>query len=83
MRKLTRQFRARSLKSCAALFLFPFFLAAPARPDTVILHNGASYAGKFDVAPVDQITFTDAQGIQYNFPSATCNRWCLRRPMTS
>src|SRR5580693_1711398 len=68
MRKLSRQFRARSLKFCAVIFLFSFFLTSPARPDTIILHDGASYAGQFGGAPGGQITFTDAQGIQYNFP---------------
>jgi hypothetical protein len=67
MRKLTRQFRARS-PILVGVFAILLFLAPAARPDTVILHNGASYSGKFDV-PVDStITFTDAQGIQYNFP---------------
>jgi hypothetical protein len=68
MRKLSRQFRAPSLKFCAAIFLFPFFVASPARPDTIILHDGASYSGQFGGAPGGQITFTGAQGIQYNFP---------------
>jgi hypothetical protein len=67
MRKLTRRFRAVNsvfyLLATTLLFLTPV-----ARPDTVILHNGASYTGKYDV-PVDStITFTDGQGIQYNFP---------------
>jgi hypothetical protein len=67
MRKLTRRFRAvNSVFYLLATTLF--FLTPVARPDTVILHNGASYTGKYDV-PVDStITFTDAQGIQYNFP---------------
>ncbi|MBV8515320.1 MAG: hypothetical protein JO260_08475 [Acidobacteria bacterium] len=67
MRKLIRRFRASSsiLFTVAAIL---FFLTPAARPDTVILHNGTSYNGKFDV-PVDSpITFTDSQGIQYNFP---------------
>jgi hypothetical protein len=68
MRKLSRKFRAPSLKFCAVIFLFSFFLASPARPDTIILHDGASYAGQFGGAPRGQITFTDTQGIQYNFP---------------
>jgi hypothetical protein len=67
MRKLTSKFRAAN--PILYLFFAGLFLLVPAaRPDTVILHNGASYTGKFDV-PVDStITFTDAQGIQYNFP---------------
>jgi hypothetical protein len=67
MRKLTRQFRAvSSILFAVATILF--LLAPVARPDTIILHNGASYSGKLDVGPDSQITFTDAQGIQYNFP---------------
>jgi hypothetical protein len=67
MCKLTRQFRAGS-PILVSVFAILLFLAPAARPDTVILHNGASYTGKYDV-PVDStITFTDAQGIQYNFP---------------
>jgi hypothetical protein len=67
MRKLPSRFRAvNSVFYLLATALF--FLTPVARPDTVILHNGASYTGKYDV-PVDStITFTDAQGIQYNFP---------------
>ena len=67
MRKLTRQFRAVSsiLFAVAAIL---FILAPAARPDTIILHNGASYSGKLDVGADSTITFTDAQGIQYNFP---------------
>ena len=67
MRTLTRRFRANGpvLFSLAAIL---FFLTPIARPDTVILHNGTSYTGKFDVAADSTITFTDAQGIQYNFP---------------
>jgi hypothetical protein len=68
MRRLSLPFRAPSLKFCAAIFLFPFFLASPARPDTIILHDGASYSGQFGAPPGRQITFTDAQGIQYQFP---------------
>src|ERR1700722_16193792 len=67
MRKLSRRFRAVS-PILVSVFAILLFLVPAARPDTVILHNGASYSGKFDV-PVDStITFTDGQGIQYNFP---------------
>ncbi len=71
MRKLSRQFRASIAKvfgpGVAALFVIAA-LATPARPDTVILHSGASYTGKFDVPPDSPIPFSDAQGIQYQFP---------------
>lgn len=67
MRQITRPFRAAIpvLFSVAAILLF---VAPVARPDTIILRNGASYSGTFDVAANAQITFTDAQGIQYKFP---------------
>jgi hypothetical protein len=67
MRKLTRQFRAAN-PILITIFAILLVLAPVARPDTVILHNGASYSGKFDVPTDSTITFTDAQGIQYNFP---------------
>jgi hypothetical protein len=67
MRKLSSRFRAvNSVFYLLAAALF--FLTPVARPDTVILHNGASYTGKYDVQVDSTITFTDAQGIQYNFP---------------
>jgi hypothetical protein len=50
------------------LTLSSLALSAPARPDTVILHDGASYSGQFASSGGDQITFTDTQGIQYQFP---------------
>ena len=67
MRKLTRQFRAASpiLFGLVAILLF---LTPAARPDTIILHNGASYSGKLDVGADSTITFVDGQGLQYNFP---------------
>jgi hypothetical protein len=55
-------------KFCAALFLLGFFLAVPARPDTIILLDGSSYTGNFGGGAGGQITFTDTQGIQYTFP---------------
>ncbi len=55
-------------KLCVVLFFFSLSLAAPARPDTIILHDGTSYSGQFGAAPGSQITFTDAQGVQYQFP---------------
>jgi hypothetical protein len=53
---------------CLVIFLLILFLAAPARPDTIILHDGASYSGQFATTNGDQITFTDGQGIHYQFP---------------
>jgi hypothetical protein len=53
----------------AAATLLGLFLATPARPDIIILHDGASYSGHFGGAPDGNITFTDAQGIQYQFPA--------------
>jgi hypothetical protein len=52
----------------AAGILLGLFLATPALPDIIILHDGASYSGHFGGAPDGNITFTDAQGIQYQFP---------------
>jgi hypothetical protein len=59
----------RASKFCVAIFVLGFFLALPARPDTIILHDGSSYTGQFG-APGAPITFTDAQGVQYTFPRA-------------
>ncbi len=56
------------IKFCATIFLLGLFLPSLARPDTIILHDGTSYSGQFGGAPSGQITFTDAQGIQYEFP---------------
>jgi hypothetical protein len=67
MRKLTSQFRAANPLVFALIAGF-LLLAPGARPDTIILHNGASYSGKLDVGADSTITFTDGQGIQYNFP---------------
>ena len=66
MRKLTRQFRA-AISILFSVVAILFFLAPIARPDTIILHNGAA-TRKLDVGTDSTITFTDAQGIQYNFP---------------
>ena len=67
MRKLTSQFRAGS-SILFGIFSMALFFAPIARPDTIILHNGASYTGKLDVGSDSTITFVDGQGIQYNFP---------------
>src|SRR4051794_25651353 len=53
---------------CVAFFILSFLLASPALPDTIILHDGASYSGQFGGAPGGKITFTDGQGIEYQFP---------------
>jgi hypothetical protein len=50
------------------LALSSLVFALTARPDTVILHDGASYSGQFANSTGDQLTFTDTQGIQYQFP---------------
>ena len=57
-----------AIRFCLTICLAGFFLSTPARPDTVILHDGASYSGQFGGAPNNEITFTDAQSIQYRFP---------------
>jgi len=44
------------------------FLAPLASADIAILRNGSSYTGEFTSANNGTITFTDAQGIKYQFP---------------
>lgn len=56
------------IKLSAAIFLLGLFLPSIARPDTVILLDGTSYSGQFGGAAGGQVTFSDAQGIQYQFP---------------
>ena len=46
------------------------FLATPIFADTVILHDGSSYSGHLTDLPREEITFTDAPGVQYKFPVA-------------
>jgi hypothetical protein len=48
---------------CALLLL----AALPVLADTIITREGASYSGQFAAAK-GEITFTDASGINYNFP---------------
>jgi len=43
-------------------------LSSVALADTAILRNGSSYSGQFTSASNGAITFTDGQGIQYQFP---------------
>lgn len=58
----------KSNRLCGVLFLLALYFAIPVRPDTVILHDGSSYSGQLGRNPGGEITFTDAQGIQYRFP---------------
>ncbi len=44
------------------------FMAAPAAADTVILHDGSSYSGRFQAPQGGTIKFTDAHGIHYTIP---------------
>lgn len=55
-------------KAKVSVFLLALFFASSARPDTIILQDGASYSGQFVGVPGDNITFTDTQGIKYNLP---------------
>lgn len=57
-------------KPTFSILLSLLFLALPALAlaDTIILHDGTSYSGQFVGATSGEITFTDAQGIQYRFP---------------
>ena len=43
-------------------------LSSVALADTAILRNGLSYSGQFTSASNGAITFTDGQGVQYQFP---------------
>ncbi len=44
------------------------YMVAPVAADTVILHDGSSYSGRFQGPQSGAIVFTDAQGIRYTFP---------------
>src|ERR1700760_3235287 len=55
-------------KPALSILLSLLFLALPALADTIILHDGTSYSGQFLGASSGEITFSDAQGIQYRFP---------------
>jgi len=57
-------------KAKVSVFLLALFFASTARPDTIILQDGASYSGQFVGVPGDNITFTDTQGIKYNLPQS-------------
>ena len=52
---------------CSSLVLLVCF-GSLALADTAILRNGSSYSGKFISTNNDAITFTDGQGVQYQFP---------------
>lgn len=57
-------------KPAVSILLSLLFIALPklALADTIILHDGTSYSGQFSGAASGEITFTDAQSIQYRFP---------------
>jgi hypothetical protein len=61
-------------KPTFSILLSLLFLALSALADTIILHDGTSYSGQFVGATSGEITFTDAQGIQYRFRSPTYSR---------
>jgi hypothetical protein len=45
-----------------------FYAAAPARGDIIVLHDGVSYSGRFTPPANQKLSFTDNQGIGYQFP---------------
>jgi len=53
---------------CCWASFFLLCLSSLALADTAILRNGSSYSGQFTSASKGAITFTDGQGIQYQFP---------------
>src|SRR5580698_4334585 len=47
-----------------------FCTAAAAHGDIVVLHDGVSYSGRFTPPASGKLSFTDDQGIGYQFPMA-------------
>ena len=56
------------MKVLAAVLLL--FSAASLRGDIVVLHDGVSYSGRFTPPAGGKLSFTDNQGIGYQFPVA-------------
>jgi hypothetical protein len=54
------------MKVLATILLL--FSAASARADIIVLHDGVSYSGRFTPPASGKISFTDNQGIGYQFP---------------
>jgi hypothetical protein len=50
-------------------FLF-LRMVLPVSADTIVLHDGSSYAGQFTGASGGTVTFVDNQGVQYRIPLA-------------
>src|SRR5579862_764277 len=57
-------------RSALLLFALALFLAAPARPDTVILHDGSSYSGQLTIPATGELMLTNTEGVEYSFPVA-------------
>src|SRR5271156_3418901 len=54
------------MKALATILLL--FSAASAWADIVVLHDGVSYSGRFTPPASGKLSFTDNQGIGYQFP---------------
>src|ERR1700677_4634253 len=57
------------MKLLAQILFFALLSATvPARADIIILHDGVSYSGRFTPPANGKLSFTDNQGIGYQFP---------------
>ena len=56
------------MKLLAQVLLCAFFSATAARADIIVLHDGVSYSGRFTPPSGGKLSFTDNQGIGYQFP---------------
>lgn len=57
------------MKLLAQILLFALFSATvPAKADIIVLHDGVSYSGRFTPPANGKLSFTDGQGIGYQFP---------------
>lgn len=59
-----------TMKSGLRLLLAALLLSTLAFSDTVILHDGSSYTGQLRGITANEISFTDASGVQFKFPVA-------------
>jgi hypothetical protein len=57
-------------RSALLLLALAFFLATPARPDTVVLHDGSSYSGQLTIPATGELMMTTSDGVEYSFPVA-------------
>jgi hypothetical protein len=57
-------------RSALLLLALVLFFAAPARPDTVVLHDGSSYSGQLTIPATGELMMTTTDGVEYSFPVA-------------